>query len=239
MRVGSRFRGWSRNGTWERALAVLHAAVGQADGRAEETASMVVIDTHLARGSSNGGATFHDRGGPFGRTKGALRVVAVDITGLPVGALVMPASTHENTSTELMLEHLTEQVVADGWSWCWSTAGSPPRSRPGSAGTTARRYVGSGGTQPSARQVLRKHRLLRNRLAPSGLRGHGTTTPLASPGRATRCAGGVKDNDRTAAWSGARRRPPIPAKAPFVLLSQPEPTLSLDSSVVEPARSGG
>lgn len=48
---------------------------------------MVVIDTHLARGASNGGATFHDRGGPFGRTKGAKRVVAVDVTGLPVGAL--------------------------------------------------------------------------------------------------------------------------------------------------------
>jgi hypothetical protein len=73
---------------------------------------MVVIDTHLARGSSNGGFTFHDRGGPYGRTKGAKRVVAVDVTGLPVGALVVPASTHENRTTELMLQHLTEQGVA-------------------------------------------------------------------------------------------------------------------------------
>ena len=47
------------------------------------TPSMVVIDTHLARGASNGGFTFHDRGGPYGRTKGAKRVVAVDVTGLP------------------------------------------------------------------------------------------------------------------------------------------------------------
>jgi putative transposase len=47
---------------------------------------MVVIDTHLARGASNGGFTFHDRGGPYARTKGAKRVVAVDVTGLPVGA---------------------------------------------------------------------------------------------------------------------------------------------------------
>jgi hypothetical protein len=38
--------------------------------------------------------------------------VAVDVTGLPVGALVVPASTHENGTTELMLEHLTEQGVA-------------------------------------------------------------------------------------------------------------------------------
>ena len=41
---------------------------------------MIVIDTHLARGASNGGFTFHDRGGPYGRTKGAKRVVAVDVT---------------------------------------------------------------------------------------------------------------------------------------------------------------
>ena len=112
-RVWSQFRRWSRNGTWARALAVLHGAAREADGRAEATPSMVVIDTHLARGSSNGGFTFHDRGGPYGRTKGAKRVVAVDVTGLPVGALVVPASTHENRTTELMLEHLTEQGVTD------------------------------------------------------------------------------------------------------------------------------
>ena len=91
---------------------MLHAAAREADGRAEATPSMVVIDTHLARGTSNGGFTFHDRGGPYGRTKGAKRIVAVDVTGLPVGALVLPASTHENGTTELMLDHLTEQGVA-------------------------------------------------------------------------------------------------------------------------------
>jgi putative transposase len=90
---------------------VLHAAARAADGRADATPSMVVIDTHLARGASNGGFTFHDRGGPYGRTKGAKRVAAVDVTGLPVGALVVPASTHENRASELMLEHLTQQGV--------------------------------------------------------------------------------------------------------------------------------
>ena len=59
-RVWSQFRRWSRNGTWARALSVLHAAARQKDGRAEATPSMVVIDTHLARGASNGGFTFHD-----------------------------------------------------------------------------------------------------------------------------------------------------------------------------------
>jgi hypothetical protein len=74
---------------------------------------MIVIDTHLARGASNGGLTFHDRGGPFGRTKGAKRVVAVDVTGLPVGALVVPASTHENRASEMMLKDLGRQGVTD------------------------------------------------------------------------------------------------------------------------------
>jgi transposase len=79
-RVWSQFRRWSRNGTWTRALTVLHAAAREADGRADATPSMVVIDTDLARGASNGGFTFHDRGGPYGRTKGAKREVAGDVT---------------------------------------------------------------------------------------------------------------------------------------------------------------
>jgi hypothetical protein len=68
---------------------------------------MVVIDTHLARGASNGGRTFHDRGGPYGRTNGAKRVVAVDVTGLPLAARVVPASTAESKTIELLLGDLT------------------------------------------------------------------------------------------------------------------------------------
>jgi hypothetical protein len=41
-------------------------------------------------------------------------VVAVDVTGLPVGALVVPASTHENRTSELMLQHLRRESVT-GW----------------------------------------------------------------------------------------------------------------------------
>src|SRR5262245_30514779 len=112
-RVWSQFRRWSRNGTWARALTVLHAVAREADGRAEATPSMVVIDTRLARGASNGGLSFHDCGGHYDRTEGAKRVVAVDVTGLPVGALVVPASIHENRTTELMLEHLTRQGATE------------------------------------------------------------------------------------------------------------------------------
>lgn len=37
--------------------------------------------------------------------------MAVDITGLPLGALVVPASTHENSTSKLMLEYLDAQSV--------------------------------------------------------------------------------------------------------------------------------
>ncbi|MGF9761104.1 hypothetical protein AAII07_38545 [Microvirga sp. 0TCS3.31] len=62
---------------------------------------MVVIDTRLARGASSGEFTVHDRGGPYGRTKGTTRVVAVDVAGLPVPAVVVPASTHEKWRVEI------------------------------------------------------------------------------------------------------------------------------------------
>jgi hypothetical protein len=39
--------------------------------------------------------------------------VAVDVTGLPVAALVVSASTHENRASELMLEDPTRQGVTD------------------------------------------------------------------------------------------------------------------------------
>ena len=50
--------------------------------------------SQLRRGSRSGTSvralTVLHRGGPYGRTRGAKRIVAVDVTGLPVGALVVP-----------------------------------------------------------------------------------------------------------------------------------------------------
>ena len=43
-RVWSQFRRWSRNGTWARALTVLHKAAREAVGRTEATPSMVVAE---------------------------------------------------------------------------------------------------------------------------------------------------------------------------------------------------
>nr|WP_277349871.1 IS5 family transposase [Planosporangium thailandense] len=111
-RVWSQLRRWSRNGTWATVLAALHEQARAAAGR-DRLPSMLVIDSSLARGASQGGVTFHDRGGPYGATNGAKRVVAVDVTGLPVGALVVPASTTERRATELLLEHLAELGATD------------------------------------------------------------------------------------------------------------------------------
>ena len=102
----SHFRRWSRNGTWTRVRSALHASSRTALGRKETRRSKVVIDTHLARGASNGGATFHDQGGPCGRTNGAKRIVFVDVTGLALGVRVVPASTSEARAVELILEDL-------------------------------------------------------------------------------------------------------------------------------------
>ena len=111
-RVWSQFRRWSRNGTWARVLASLHASSRTAFGRQDAQPSMLVIDTHLARGASNGGATFHDQGGPYGRTNGAKRIVCVDITGLPLCVRVVPASTSEARAVELILADLS-RIGAD------------------------------------------------------------------------------------------------------------------------------
>jgi len=105
-RVWSQFRRWSRNGTWTRVLTELHASSRTALGRKDLRPSMVVIDTHLARGASDGGVTFHNQGGPYGRTNGSKRIVCVDVTGLPLCVRVIPASTSEASAVEQILEDL-------------------------------------------------------------------------------------------------------------------------------------
>jgi putative transposase len=105
-RVWSQFRRWSKNGTWSRVLTALHASSRTALGRKDPRPSMVVIDTHLARGASNGGVTFHNQGGPYGRTNGAKRIVCVDVTGLPLCVRVVPAATSEASAVEQILDDL-------------------------------------------------------------------------------------------------------------------------------------
>ncbi len=143
---------------------------------------MVVIDTHLARGASNGGFTFHDRGGPYGRTKGAKRVVAVDVTGLPVAALVVPASTHENRASELMLEHLTRQGVTNRLELV---------------------LVDRGVTAAAARTLSRHHDLEVRRSG--GTTSSRSSAPSGTPG-ASRSP--TAASDAPAAWRSRSRTPP-------------------------------
>jgi putative transposase len=147
-RVWSQFRCWSRNRIWARVLTVLDAAAREADGRADATPSMVVIDTHLARGASNGGFTFHDRGGPYGRTKGAKRVVAVD-DGASRGCAWVLASAHEDRASELMLERLTRKDVAGRLELVLVDRGVTAAAEARSVDSTASRYVGLAGTKNS------------------------------------------------------------------------------------------
>lgn len=112
-RVWSQFRRWSRNGTWSRVLEALHEQARRAEGRTELRPSMVVIYSQLARGASSGGLTFHDRGGPYGRTNGAKRVIAVDVTGLQLAARVVPASTSEQVCVEMLIDDLVASGQAE------------------------------------------------------------------------------------------------------------------------------
>jgi putative transposase len=111
-RIWSQFRRWSENDTLGVLLTELHKVARKARGREHGLPSLVVVDTHLSRGASNGGVTFHDQGVPRGWIKGAKRVVAVDVTGLPLSAIVVPAGTSES----VCVEKLASRLVAFGHS---------------------------------------------------------------------------------------------------------------------------
>ena len=106
--VWGRYRRWSESDTFGRVLLGLHGLARVYLGRSHELPSLVVIDTQLARGASNGGPTFHERGGPFGATKGAKRVIAVYVTGLPLVAMVVSARTAEVAAQEKLVEKLAD-----------------------------------------------------------------------------------------------------------------------------------
>lgn len=100
------------HGTWAQVLTVLHALARIEDGRTDETPldgrhrhppgpRRLELRVHLPRPRR----TLRPHQGK--------RVVAVDVTGLPVAAMVLPASTHENPASELMLEHVASQGVTN------------------------------------------------------------------------------------------------------------------------------
>ena len=83
-------------------------------------------------------------------------VVAVDVTGLPVGALGGARLIHENRANRVMLDHLAAEGVIDrARSWSSSTAGSRPRRLAPSAASMASRSAGSAGTTISLFWAIR------------------------------------------------------------------------------------
>lgn len=110
--VWGSFQRWSRAGVFAPVLAGLHGPARLAAGRAEPLPSLLVIDSQLARGATNGGGSFHDQGGPWGATNGAKRFVAVDVTGLPLAGLACGARTSEVAGVEALMRKLTDLGVA-------------------------------------------------------------------------------------------------------------------------------
>jgi putative transposase len=108
---------WRDRGVWERAMSRLAAEVRTRRGRAA-TPSMVMLDAQTARGARYG-PTFHEAGGPGGRTIGTKRTIAVEIEGLPVAVAAASARPHDVTEGRRLLKaHLTSlprlsAVVAD------------------------------------------------------------------------------------------------------------------------------
>lgn len=111
--VWGSFQRWSRAGVFGPVLAGLHGQARLVAGRAEALPSLLVVDSHLARGAANGGGSFHDQGGPWGATNGAKRFVAVDVTGMPVAGLACGARTSEVAGVEAMLLHLADLNIVD------------------------------------------------------------------------------------------------------------------------------
>jgi len=105
-KLRSQFRRWRDKGIWATVLAVLQPKARCTKGRKSLYASMIIIDPALIRGASNGGKTFHNKGGPRGATNGAKHVIAVDTTGLPLAAVAVAANTPESACVKLLLEHM-------------------------------------------------------------------------------------------------------------------------------------
>ena len=98
---------WRANGVWERAMARLAALVRIMHER-EPAPSMVMIDAQTVKGGRYG-PTFHQAGGPGGRTIGTKRTVLVEILGLPVCARADPARPHDVAiGRELLRDRLPE-----------------------------------------------------------------------------------------------------------------------------------
>jgi transposase len=82
--VWAQWRRWPLNGLWAAAMTRL-AAIVRVLHEHEPVPSMVMVDAQTVKGGRYG-PTFHQAGGPGGRTIGTKRTLLVEILGLPVAA---------------------------------------------------------------------------------------------------------------------------------------------------------
>jgi len=99
--VWAQWRRWRANGVWAAAMTRLAAIVRVLHDR-EPLPSMVMVDAQTAKGGRYG-PTFHDAGGPGGRTIGTKRTLLVEILGLPVAAAACSARPHDVTAARELL----------------------------------------------------------------------------------------------------------------------------------------
>jgi len=99
--VWSQWRRWRANGVWATAMTRLAAIVRVLHER-EPLPSMVMVDAQTVRGARYG-PTFHERGGPGGRTAGTKRTLLVEILGLPVAASACSARPHDVVAARALL----------------------------------------------------------------------------------------------------------------------------------------
>ena len=119
----------------------------------EPVPSMVMVDAQTVRGGRYG-PTFHEAGGPGGRTIGTKRTLLVEILGLPVAAGACSARPHDVVAArELLRERL-----------------------PGLA--RLRAIVGDRAYRRLAKLAARKHIALDIRAPPAGVSGFVPIRPL-------------------------------------------------------------
>ncbi|CAN5658617.1 IS5 family transposase [soil metagenome] len=105
--VWAQWRRWRANGVWERAMTRLAAVVRILHDR-EPFPSMVMIDAQTVKGARYG-PTFHQAGGPGGRTIGTKRALLVEILCLPFAASAGSARPHDvRSGRDLLRERLDE-----------------------------------------------------------------------------------------------------------------------------------
>ena len=105
--VWSQWRRWRASGVWAAAMTRLAAIVRVLHDR-EPVPSMVMVDAQTVR-NGRYGPTFHEAGGPGGRTIGTKRTLLVEILGLPLAAAACSARPHDVVAgRELLRERIAD-----------------------------------------------------------------------------------------------------------------------------------